>query len=56
MISGVCIKEAESGATYGGIDDLVGSRQREIILGAGFVEPGVIDAHVPLAIFLLDEH
>jgi hypothetical protein len=52
----VAVEEAEQVAARGGVDDLVNPRQPEGVLGAVFVEVGVVDAHPPLVrVILADE-
>jgi hypothetical protein len=53
VVAGEAIKERHDFAPGCAINDLVNPRQREIILGAGLVEVGEVNAHPPLAALLL---
>jgi hypothetical protein len=56
VVLGVAVEEAEQVAARRGVDDLVYPRQPEGVLGAVFVEIGVVDAHPPLVrVLLADE-
>jgi hypothetical protein len=56
VVPGVAVEEAEQVAACLGVDDLINPRQPEGVLGAVFVEIGVIDAHPPLIqVLLADE-
>jgi hypothetical protein len=49
----VAVEEAEQVAARRGVDDLIYPRQPEGVLGAVFVEVGVVDTHPPLVGVLL---
>ena len=53
MVAREAVEKRHDFASGCTIDYLVDSWQGEIILGAGLVEAGEIDAHPPLAAFLL---
>jgi hypothetical protein len=53
VVPGVAVKEAEQVAARHGVDDLIYPRQPEGVLGAVFVEVGVVDTHPPLVRVLL---
>jgi hypothetical protein len=56
VVPGVAVEEAEQVAAHRGIDDLIYPRRPKGVLGAVFVEVGVVDAHPPLVrILLADE-
>jgi hypothetical protein len=56
VVSRVAVEEAEQVTTRRGIDDLINPWQLEGVLGAVFVEIGVVDAHPPLVrVLLADE-
>jgi hypothetical protein len=56
VVPGVAVEEAKQVAAHCGVDDLVNPRQPEGVLGAVFVEVGVVDAHPPLVrVLLADE-
>jgi hypothetical protein len=56
VVPGVAVEEAEQVAARRGIDDLIYPRRPKGVLGAVFVEVGVVDAHPPLVrILLADE-
>jgi hypothetical protein len=56
VVPGVAVEEAEQVAARRGVNDLVNPRQPEGVLGAVFVEIGVVDAHPPLIrVLLVDE-
>jgi hypothetical protein len=52
VAAGEAIKERHDFTPGRAIDDLVDPRQQEIILGAGFVEAGEVNAHPPLVALL----
>jgi hypothetical protein len=54
VIAREAVKERHNFTSGHTIDDLVDPRQREIILGAGLVETGEINAHPPLATLFLN--
>jgi hypothetical protein len=56
MVAGEAIKERHDFAPGRTIDDFVDPRQREVVLGAGLVENGEVNAHPPFAAFLLHHH
>jgi hypothetical protein len=53
MVAGKAIEELHDLAPGRTIDDFVDPRQREVVLGAGLVKTGEVDAHPPLAALLL---
>jgi hypothetical protein len=53
VVPGVAVEEAEQVTARRGVDDLINPRQPEGVLGAVFVEVGVVDAHPPLVRVLL---
>jgi hypothetical protein len=56
VVPGVAVEEAEQVTARRGVDDLVNLRQPEGVLGAVFVEIGVVDAHPPhVRVLLADE-
>jgi hypothetical protein len=56
VVPGVAVEEEEQVTARRGVHDLVNSQQPEGVLGATFVEIGVVDAHPPLVrILLMDE-
>jgi hypothetical protein len=56
VVLGVAVEEAEQVAARRGVDDLVYPRQPKGVLGAVFLEIGVVDAHPPLVrVLLADE-
>jgi hypothetical protein len=53
VVPRVAVEEAEQVAARHGIDDLVNPQQPEGVLGAVFVEVGVVDSHSPLVRVLI---
>jgi hypothetical protein len=53
VIAGEAVEKGHDFASGCAIDNFVDPRQREIVLGTGLIEAGEIDAHAPLAAFLL---
>ena len=55
MIAGVSIQEGQELTPGSGVDDLVDPRESERVFGAGLVQAGVVDTHVPGLVLLQDE-
>jgi hypothetical protein len=56
VVPGVAVEEAEQVAARRGVDDLINPRQPEGVLGAVFVEIGVVNTYPPLVrVLLADE-
>jgi hypothetical protein len=56
VVPGVAVEEAEQVAVRRGVNDMVYPRQPEGVLGAVFVEVGVVDTHPLLVrVLLADE-
>jgi hypothetical protein len=53
VVAGETVEKGHDFATGCAIDNFVDPWQREVVLGAGLVEAGEVDAHAPLAAFLL---
>jgi hypothetical protein len=53
VVPRVAVEEVEHITSRRGVDDLIYPRQPEGVLGAVFVEVGVVDAHPPLVGVLL---
>ena len=56
IITGEAIEEGHDLASGRAIDYFVDPRQREIVLWAGFIETGEVDAHSPLPALFLHPH
>ena len=56
MVAGETIKERHDFAPGRAIDYFVDPGQREVVLGAGLVKTGEIDAHPPFAALFLHHH
>jgi hypothetical protein len=53
VVAGEAVKEGHDFASCCAIDYFVDPWQREIVHGTGLIEAGEVDAHAPLAAFLL---